>query len=116
MIWRMALVAAVVAVAWFGVSLLERRRARPGLGLGPGINVVSGPGCRLCAAATSALTGAGATAIRLLDISDVDSGIRSLPTVIVLAADGTVVMQRSGRSAVSGAGEIVERARIEGVA
>jgi hypothetical protein len=110
---RLLIVLVVLAGAFAVVAVGERRRGAPRLsGLGPGVTVITGPGCRLCAPTVSALLQRGVAAT-VLDVDELPSSIgpiRSLPTVYVVAEGGAVIMRRSGRSALVDAAAIAAAA------
>jgi hypothetical protein len=98
---RLLILSVVLGVALALVAMRERSGSKRGQ-IAPGINVVIGPGCRLCAPLTAALAAAGADFV-LLDTEDagVSGAVRSLPTVLVGDRGGRVILRRSGRSAIS---------------
>jgi hypothetical protein len=98
---RLAILVAVVALAWLAFRWWERRRTI-GSPLAPGLTVLTAPGCALCDPAVAALesTGTGAP-IRVVDVTEAGvDGVRSVPTVVAVRSDGTVAMQRSGTAAI----------------
>lgn len=107
MIGRGLALVAVLAVAWLVVRWWEHRRTVVGA-LPPGITVVTAPGCTLCDPAVEALRGTGTVApIRVVDASATPlRGVRSVPTVLAVRADGSIALQRSGASAIRDAASL----------
>jgi hypothetical protein len=106
---RLIVLALVLGGAMLTVAGLQRRIPRTKVGLGPGITLVTGPGCTLCGAARNALSSAGGS-IAEVDVNDLVVAplrIRSLPTVYVVANDGRVLARRSGRAAITDAHRLV---------
>lgn len=111
MIERAVILVAVVALAWLGVRWWERRRTVAG-SLPPGLTVLTAPGCTLCDPAVEALRRASPeTSIRVVDVADWSvTGVSSVPTVVAVAADGSIVLQRSGASAIRDAAALAAAA------
>ncbi len=117
MLLRLVIVAVVLAAAWLVVGTMGRRRgpATAGSRLPAGVTVVTGPDCRLCGPALDALAAAApdlaphvvAGPPELLEALRV----RALPTVLVVDRSGVVVLRRSGREAVAGAGDVAAAGR-----
>ena len=111
MIWRLAIVLAVVAGAWAEVRIWERRPVGSPTSLPLGLTLVTGAGCRLCPLAVDAASVAGIP-VSIVDISNLaDPAIRSLPTALVADRHGSIVARRSGRSAISSMPELIAMAR-----
>jgi hypothetical protein len=109
MIIRAALVVAIVAFAAFMVWAWERRK-RTESGLNAGITVVTATDCRLCPLAVAAAAGS-AVRVTIVDINDVaDRSIRSVPTAMVADRSGKMLASRSGRSAVTDMGALIDMA------
>ena len=104
MIWlRVAIVAAVVLGVWLALRWHERR-ATVSEGVGPGLTLVTAEGCVLCGPALEALRRVGPSVhIRVVDAAEMPGQIRSVPTALAVDDDGTVLMQRSGRSVITDA-------------
>lgn len=113
MIVRLVVLVLAVGLAFGVVAVVERRRGRTAVALPAGVTLVTGPGCRLCAAAARALTAADpGLAVRVVDVAELtDGSVRSVPTVIVADGSGGIVLRRSGRAAISDAVDIVRVAR-----
>lgn len=111
MIERLVLLALVVAAAWLAVRWWERRRTVAG-SLPPGLTVLTAPGCTLCDPAVEALRRASPEApIRVVDVAESGVvGITSVPTVVAVAPDGSVILQRSGQSAIRDAAALAAAA------
>ena len=105
---RLLILLVVLGLALALVAMRERTGSKRGH-IAPGINVVIGPGCRLCGPLTAALEAAGAEFV-LLDTGDarVPASVRSLPTVLVGDRAGQVILRRSGRSAISDLNSILD--------
>lgn len=111
MIWRLLAIAAVFALAWLIVGLLERRAVGRRETVGWGLSLITGPDCRLCPLAVAATTGADVP-VTIVDIGSVaDPSIKSLPTALVADRNGVIVASRSGRSAISAMPELIALAR-----
>lgn len=111
MIWRTALVVAVIGAAWLVVMLWERRATSGIRPLVSGLTLVTGADCRLCPQAVAAVHGAGIP-VSIIDIADAaDPSIRSIPTAFVADASGRVIARRSGRSAITAMPELISLAR-----
>jgi len=108
---RMLLVGALIGVTFAAVRSAERRRHLTGSPFSPGLTLVVGPGCALCGPAEHALRALGAVP-KIIDVRETPSAAvsRSLPTAIVTNQKNMVVMQRSGRSVIADASEIVRSA------
>jgi hypothetical protein len=100
---RVGLAAAILTAAFLIATMVQRRTgAGRYLDLPPGLVVVTGPDCRWCDRLETALTQRPDLRYRLLDHAEAAArglAVRSLPTALVLANDGTVTMRRSGPSA-----------------
>lgn len=111
MIWRLALVIAVIGAAWIAVRIWERRPAWSARPLASGLTLVTGADCRLCPLAVAAVGDAG-IAVSIVDISEAaDPSIKSIPTALVADAHGRVIARRSGRSAITAMPELISLAR-----
>jgi hypothetical protein len=111
MIWRLAVVLAVVAAAWVAVRIWERRPVGSSLSLPLGLTLVTGADCRLCPLAVDAASGAEIP-LSIIDVAKLaDPAIKSLPTALVADRRGTIVARRSGRSAITGMPELIALAR-----
>ncbi len=108
MILRLVVLVATLALAYGAAGLMERRRPRSVQGFRQGITLVTSPGCALCPAIRTVLRD---VSVREVDVSSV-VGVRSVPTVIVVDADGEVILRRSGRSAITDAPAIIEAAAL----
>ncbi len=115
---RIAIVAAVVLIAFLVVGIWTRRRGRSvKTTLPAGITVVIGPDCRLCRPAIDALRHVDqGIDYHVVDVGrpDADTGglaVKSLPTVVVVDEKGRVLVRRSGHSAINDAAYIVRSAR-----
>jgi hypothetical protein len=108
MIERLLILALVVAVALLVLHVRERRRPR-NVRMQSGINVLTGPDCRLCDPLLAALDDAGAD-YRLWDVTHehLPLTVRSLPTVLVADRHGDVVLRRAGRAAIVDLGTILD--------
>jgi hypothetical protein len=111
---RAGILIVVMGGAFAAVALTSRRN--PGVAkmvLAPGLTLVSGPGCRLCEPAVQALRRAGARVEVTEDAELRDSlSVRALPTAFVVAADGEVIMRRSGRAVISDAAALAAAANL----
>jgi hypothetical protein len=101
---RLAVLAVVVGFSLVALWVWERRPTRRVAStLGPGLVLVTSRGCPLCPAAITALQRTRVPH-RVVDTAAVpEIGIRSVPTLLALAHDGTVVQRRSGRAAITDA-------------
>lgn len=109
MIPRALLVIAAVAIAALALWAWERRPLTVS-GLTPGLTVVTAAGCRLCPLAIAATAGS-TVPVAVVDIGDLsDRSIRSVPTAMVVDADGWLVASRSGRAAVTDMGALIAMA------
>jgi hypothetical protein len=98
---RLLILLIVLALGLVLVAWRERSGSNTGR-IAPGINVVVGPGCRLCGPLIAALEGAGAEfTVMNLEEAGERAFVRSLPTVLVGDRAGEVIFRRSGRSAIS---------------
>ena len=111
MMLRLVLLAVVVATALLIVAVVERRRGAGRVaGLSSGVTVVTGPGCGLCGPTVSTLRGRGVP-VRVVDVSELMAGtVLSLPTVFVVDEKGSVVLRRSGRSALTDSAALAQAA------
>lgn len=108
---RMMIVIAVVALAFLVVGWWERRPGGMLVGAARGVTVVTGPDCRICPQAIAALDRHGVRPT-IVDISRAAHlGVMSIPTVLVVDHGGSVVLRRSGRSAVADAPRIAAAAK-----
>jgi len=98
---RLLVLTAVTVTGLLVVRLLERTR-RGGTAVPAGITVVTGSDCRLCEAVLSLLDARGIryTSATVQSIAS-RLNVRSLPTVLVADHVGSVVLRRSGRSALT---------------
>lgn len=100
MIERGLVLVGVIAIALALVAWQGRRRPAK-LDVSAGITVFTGPGCTLCPGLLASLDRAGAD-YRTVDVStEPVTGIRSLPTVVVVGEDGSTLLRRSGRAAIT---------------
>jgi hypothetical protein len=108
---RLLLVVVFIGVALASIRGIERRRRRTESVFRPGLTLVVGPGCALCAPAKQALEAAGAVP-EIVDVRDTPTGLKSLslPIAIVTNREGVVVMQRSGRSVIVDAPQLATSA------
>lgn len=98
------LILAAVILLTFAVVTLIQRRGR--LDLTSGITLVVGDGCALCPLALSALERSGVPH-RVIPLSEAGIfHVRSLPTLLGVASDGSVQWRRSGRAAVDEASRL----------
>ncbi len=111
MIWRLALLVAVIGATWLAVALWERRPGLSARPLASGLTLVTGADCALCSQALTALGDPGIP-VSIVDIGDAaDPTIRSIPTAFVIDAGGQVIARRSGRSVVTAMPELITLAR-----
>jgi hypothetical protein len=99
----------VVAIAAVILAVLERRKGPAHRGLQPGVTVVTAGTCQRCGPLILALRDRG-IAPSVVDVSDVEA-ITAVPTVLITAADGTMVMRRSGHAALQNFEHVVRVAR-----
>lgn len=104
---RLLLLAVATAVALVAVRLLERMRPSATVDAPSGVTVVTGPDCRLCETVLSLLDARGIRYRSTPASSSPWPGVRSVPTVLVADGGGSVLLRRSGRSAVTDVDEIV---------
>lgn len=112
MIVRLLILAVLISGTYLAVGFAERRTRSVRAGLDAGITVVTGPHCRLCDPAVSALQSCGAIP-QVLDVSDIPASlgpIRGLPVAILTDHDGQVIMRRSGRSIITDAEQLADAA------
>ena len=110
---RLIVIGVVLAVAFLAVAIWERRPMTRAVA-GPGVTLITGADCRICGQALAALQHHGVSP-RLMDVAEAAHlGVRSIPTVVITGADGTVILRRSGRTVVSDAARIAGVARREG--
>ena len=97
---RVGLMAAVFAAAFLIATMVQRRTgAGRYLDLPPGLVIVTGPDCRWCDRLEAALTQKTDVTYRVFNHTQAAARglvVRSLPTALVVANDGTVTMRRSG--------------------
>ncbi len=110
---RLGVVVAVVAVAWLLVVAWERRRARGVLTTGAGVTVFTSPTCSICPQTIRRLREQGPDLpITVVDVAQEDRpAVRSVPTVMVTDGAGKVLVQRSGRAALTDTQVLVDAAR-----
>jgi hypothetical protein len=97
------LVAAVLGIGLILRLALNAGRSR--ISLAPGLVLVTGPDCQLCAPALRALRAAGVDPI-VVDVSDVREVVglvTALPTALVVGDGGAVLARRAGRSVITDA-------------
>jgi hypothetical protein len=95
---RALILVAVLGVAYGATGWLALRRPRRNhSALSPGLTVLTRPHCHLCDRLLTALRQNDVP--HLVEGSPEELGIRSLPTVLVVGADGEVVARRSGAAA-----------------
>lgn len=111
---RLGVLGAVVCIAFLTVAAAQRRAgSRNPLDIPPGLLVVTGPECRWCDRLLNMLQTSDID-YHLLDHSQAATRgivVRSLPTALVVASDGTVTMRRSGPAALEDVNEIATRVR-----
>ncbi|MGH9053696.1 MAG: hypothetical protein ACRDWX_11895 [Acidimicrobiia bacterium] len=96
---RALILVAVLGVAYGATGWLALRRPRRNLSaLSPGLTVLTRPHCHLCDRLLTALR-QNEVRPHLVEGAPEELGIRSLPTVLVVGADGEVVARRSGTAA-----------------
>ena len=110
---RLVALASVLAATWLAVAWWERRRPRrTATGLPTGLVLVVGGDCRLCGAALRRFASEH-TRLTVIEVTDPrvrTLAIRSLPTALVMGADGRPLARRSGRSVLGDAELLVARA------
>lgn len=111
---RLGLLGAVMRITFLTVSAAQRRTgSRNPLNIPPGLLVVTGPECRWCDRLLNVLQTSD-IAYHLLDHSQAATRgivVRSLPTALVVASDGTVTMRRSGPATLDDVNKIAARVR-----
>ncbi len=103
---RLLILVTVLIAGSLAVWVGERRRGSTTETAPVGLTLVTGEGCRLCPLARRAL---GDVPHRVIDVSQ--SGgleIRSLPTLLMIGADGEIEWRRSGRSAIAQAARLAQ--------
>lgn len=113
MIIRLVALIVIVGFAYLVVAVAERRTRRTIVDLPPGITVVTGPECQLCASVISGLRERDISP-NVVDIEQAPASlgtIRGLPHAVVVNDDGEVTMRRSGRSALTDVDNLAQRAK-----
>ncbi len=111
---RLGLLGAVMCITFLTVAAAQRRTgSRNPLEIPPGLLVVTGPECRWCDRLLNMLQTSDIDYHQLDHSQAANRGIvvRSLPTALVVASDGTVTMRRSGAAALEDVNEIATRVR-----
>lgn len=96
---RLVTLVAVVLTGFVVTWLGERRKGSVRRMAPAGLVLVTGEDCRLCPPARRAL---GDLPHRVIDVSQSEGlEVRSLPTLLMIGADGEIEWRRSGRAAVA---------------